>query len=405
MPRILVLSCFVQMVSMTGFAVWPIYLVELQLQWNLSNSEAGWISGSFYIGYVIATPFLVSMTDTFDARKLYCFSSLLGCFGLLLFSFFASNALNASICWSLVGAGLAGTYMPGLQILNSRLNRISREKYVAVYTSFFGLGVAFSFSLFGILKSYQISWEHAFIFASVILFLCAFPLLLFSGNEIEEINKKPYQGIIKVIVPIFGTFKNKKALPFILGYGGHTYELFGFRSWTFPCILFLSNHFNNSVSDAFIANCIGLMGFLGIFASIFGAKYCIGKDRAQIVSKMGLICFVGSILTAISFWFSFWLALLMLLIYNALIVLDSGSLTTGTVVNGKPEDRGVRLALHSMVGFFGGALGGPIIGFILDNFGGQTSHLAWFLSFTCLGLGSLFSTLVFKYYYLKSIKA
>jgi MFS family permease len=147
------------------------------------------------------------------------------------------------------------------------------------------------------------------------------------------------------------------------------------------------------------------MGFLGIFASIFGAKYCIGKDRAQIVSKMGLICFVGSILTAISFWFSFWLALLMLLIYNALIVLDSGSLTTGTVVNGKPEDRGVRLALHSMVGFFGGALGGPIIGFILDNFGGQTSHLAWFLSFTCLGLGSLFSTLVFKYYYLKSIKA
>ena len=399
MPRILVLSCFVQMVSMTGFAVWPIYLVELQSQWNLSNSEAGWISGSFYIGYVIATPFLVSMTDTFDARKLYCFSSLLGCFGLLLFSFCASNALNASICWSLVGAGLAGTYMPGLQILNSRLNKVSREKYVAVYTSFFGLGVAFSFSLFGILKSYQISWEHAFIFASVILFLCAFPLLLFSGREIEEINKKPYQGIIKVIVPIFGTFKNKKALPFILGYGGHTYELFGFRSWTFPCILFLSNHFNNSVSDAFIANCIGLMGFLGIFASIYGAKYCIGKDRAKIVSKMGLICFIGSILTAISFWFSFWLALLMLLIYNALIVLDSGSLTTGAVVNGKPEDRGVRLALHSMVGFFGGALGGPIIGFILDNFGGQTSHLAWFLSFTFLGLGSLFSTLIFKYYH------
>ena len=187
-------------------------------------------------------------------------------------------------------------------------------------------------------------------------------------------------------------------MPFILGYGGHTYELFGFRSWTFPCILFLSNYFNTKVSDAFIANCIGLMGFLGIFASIYGAKYCIGKDRARIVSKMGLLCFIGSILTAISFWFSFWLALLMLLIYNGLIVLDSGSLTTGTVINGKPEDRGVRLALHSMVGFFGGALGGPIIGFVLDNFGGQTSHLAWFLSFLCLGLGSLFSTLCFKYY-------
>ena len=48
-PRILFLTCFVQMISMVGFAIWPIYLIELQIQWNLSNSEAGWISGSFYI--------------------------------------------------------------------------------------------------------------------------------------------------------------------------------------------------------------------------------------------------------------------------------------------------------------------------------------------------------------------
>jgi|TARA_B100000780_G_scaffold110946_1_gene77650 MFS family permease len=404
MPRILVLSCFIQMISMTGFAVWPIYLIDLQKEWNLTNSDAGWISGSFYLGYVLATPFLVSMTDTFDARKVYFFSSLLGCLGLLSFSLFASNAVNASICWSLVGAGLAGTYMPGLQILNSRLNKVSREKYVAIYTSFFGLGIAFSFSIFGILKSYNISWENAFLYASFILLMCSFPLLFFSGKEIEERKIKKYEGMINVIIPIFSTFKNKKALPFILGYGGHTYELFGFRSWTFPCILFLSTHFQNPVTDAFIANAIGLMGFLGIFASIYGARYCINKDRAKVVSKMGLICFVGSIITAISFWFSFWLALLMLFIYNALIVLDSGSLTTGVVINGRPEDRGVRLALHSMVGFLGGALGGPIVGFVLDNFGGQSSHIAWFLSFLCLGLGSLFSSFVLKYYYLSNNK-
>jgi MFS family permease len=404
MPKIVILSCFIQMISMTGFAVWPIYLIELQKLWHLTNSEAGWVSGSFYIGYVIATPFLVSMTDTFDARKLYCFSSLLGCIGLLCFSLFASNAINASICWSLVGAGLAGTYMPGLQILNSRLNKVSREKYVAIYTSFFGLGIAFSFSIFGILKSYNVEWENAFLYASIILLICSFPLLFFSGEEIEERKRKKYEGIIKVIIPIFSTFKNKKALPFILGYGGHTYELFGFRSWTFPCILFLSTHFQTPLSDAVIANAIGLMGFLGIFASIYGAKYCINKDRAKVVSKMGLICFIGSIITAISFWFSFWLALLMLFIYNALIVLDSGSLTTGVVINGNPEDRGVRLALHSMVGFLGGALGGPIVGFVLDNFGGQSSHVAWFLSFLCLGLGSLFSSLILKYYYFSNIK-
>ena len=401
MPKILFLTCLIQMISMVGFAIWPIYLIDLQLQWELSNSEAGWVSGSFYIGYVVATPFLVSLTDTFDARKLYSISCIIGSAGLLFFSLFATNAINASIFWSLVGVGLAGTYMPGLQILNSRLNKVSREKYVAVYTSFFGLGVAFSFSFFGILKNYNVTWENSFLIASLILFICSFPLLIFSGKEIEERQTKPYLGIIKVLISIFRTFSNKQASPFILGYGGHTYELFGFRSWTFPCIIFLSNHFNVSVSDAFIANSIGLMGFLGIFASIYGAKYCIGKNRAQVVSNMGMLCFVGSILTAISFWFSFWLALLMLFVYNALIILDSGSLTTGTVVNGDAHDRGVRLALHSMVGFLGGAIGGPVVGFVLDNFGGQTSHLAWFLSFLCLGLGSLVSALTFKYYFFK----
>ena len=401
MPKILFLTCFIQMISMVGFAIWPIYLIDLQLQWELSNSEAGWVSGSFYIGYVVATPFLVSLTDTFDARKLYSISCFIGSAGLLFFSLFATNAVNASFFWSLVGVGLAGTYMPGLQILNSRLNKVSREKYVAVYTSFFGLGVAFSFSFFGILKNYNVTWENSFLIASLILFICSFPLLIFSGKEIEERHTKPYLCIIKVLISIFRTFSNKQASPFILGYGGHTYELFGFRSWTFPCIIFLSNHFNVSVSDAFIANSIGLMGFLGIFASIYGAKYCIGKNRAQVVSNMGLLCFVGSILTAISFWFSFWLALLMLFVYNALIILDSGSLTTGTVVNGDAHDRGVRLALHSMVGFLGGAIGGPVVGFVLDNFGGQTSHLAWFLSFLCLGLGSLVSALTFKYYFFK----
>ena len=401
MPKILFLTCFIQMISMVGFAIWPIYLIDLQSQWELSNSEAGWVSGSFYIGYVVATPFLVSLTDTFDARKLYSISCIIGSAGLLFFSLFATNAINASIFWSLVGVGLAGTYMPGLQILNSRLNKVSREKYVAVYTSFFGLGVAFSFSFFGILKNYNVTWENSFLIASLILFICSFPLLIFSGKEIEERQTKPYLGIIKVLISIFRTFSNKQASPFILGYGGHTYELFGFRSWTFPCIIFLSNHFNVSVSDAFIANSIGLMGFLGIFASIYGAKYCIGKNRAQVVSNMGMLCFVGSILTAISFWFSFWLALLMLFVYNALIILDSGSLTTGTVVNGDAHDRGVRLALHSMVGFLGGAIGGPVVGFVLDNFGGQTSHLAWFLSFLCLGFGSLVSALTFKYYFFK----
>ena len=132
---------------------------------------------------------------------------------------------------------------------------------------------------------------------------------------------------------------------------------------------------------------------------LLGAPYLLGEVCLKEVFCL-LFCLLGPSLL-IGAPTSFWLALLMLFVYNALIILDSGSLTTGTVVNGDAHDRGVRLALHSMVGFLGGAIGGPVVGFVLDNFGGQTSHLAWFLSFLCLGLGSLVSALTFKYYFFK----
>ena len=77
MPFIVYLTCFTQMLSMAGFAAWPIYLIDLQSKWILSNLEVGWISGSFFIGYILATPFLVGLTDSQDSKKVYFVSSLI----------------------------------------------------------------------------------------------------------------------------------------------------------------------------------------------------------------------------------------------------------------------------------------------------------------------------------------
>ena len=401
MRFIVFLTCICQMFSMAGFAAWPIYLVDLQKVWLLTNSEAGWISGSFFLGYVVATPFLVGLTDNYDARKLYFLSSLLGALGLILFSLLSYNFLSAFFLWSLVGAGFAGTYMPGLQILNARLDEKGKEKYVSVYTAFFGLGIAFSFFILGILKDYNFSWENSFLFVGLIQVFSGIPILLFSGHEIEKRSTSKFEGFSKIFKSIWLVTKNKHAMPYILGYGGHTYELFGFRSWTFACIVFLSFQFDEKLSNIFIANFIAIIGFTGIFASIWGAQFCIGKNRAYVVSNMGLICFIISILTAITFLINLWLALLFLFIYNIFIIMDSGSLTTGTVINGSPDDRGSRLAMHSIIGFFGGALGGPIVGLCLDFFGGENNMMGWIIGFICLGLGSLISSIVLRRYLLK----
>ncbi len=402
MHFIVFLTCICQMFSMAGFAAWPIYLLDLQKEWLLTNSEAGWISGSFFLGYVIATPFLVGLTDIYDSRKLYFFSSVLGALGLILFSLFSNDFFSAFFLWSLVGAGFAGTYMPGLQILNARLDEKGKEKYVSVYTAFFGLGIAFSFFILGILKDYQFSWQNSFLFVGFIQILSGIPIILFSGPELEKRTSNKFDGFGKIFKSILLVTKNKNAMPYILGYGGHTYELFGFRSWTFACIVFLSYNFNVELSNIFIANFIAIIGFTGIFASIWGAQFCIGKNRAYVVSNMGLICFFISIITVLTFLINLWLALLFLFIYNIFIIMDSGSLTTGTVVNGSSVDRGSRLALHSIVGFFGGALGGPVVGLCLDIFGGENNMMGWIFGFICLGLGSLMSSVVLRRYFAKT---
>ena len=77
MPFIVYLTCFSQVLSMAGFAAWPIYLIDLQNLWSLTNLEAGWISGAFFFGYIFATPFLVGLTDSYDSKKVYFISSLI----------------------------------------------------------------------------------------------------------------------------------------------------------------------------------------------------------------------------------------------------------------------------------------------------------------------------------------
>ena len=396
MPFIVYLTCFSQVLSMAGFAAWPIYLIDLQDLWSLTNLEAGWISGAFFFGYIFATPFLVGLTDSYDSKKVYFISSLIGSIGLILFALFANGFYSALLMWSIVGAGFAGTYMPGLQILNERLDAEGKEKYVSVYTAFFGLGTAASFFILGILKEYNLDWSYSFIVVGFFQLLSGIPIILFSGPRIEIKPYIKFSGIFKILKSIYNVFKNKKAMPYIIGYGGHTYELFGYRSWTFACVVFLSSTYNVYLSNIFIANFLAIIGLTGIFSSIIGAQYCIGKNRPLIISYMGLICFFGSIITAFSFWINLYLALLFIFIYNILIIMDSGSLTTGTVLNGSSQDRGSRLALHSIIGFLGGALGGPIVGLALDSFGGENSKLSWSIGFVALGLGSLLSSYVLK---------
>jgi MFS family permease len=85
---------------------------------------------------------------------------------------------------------------------------------------------------------------------------------------------------------------------------------------------------------------------------------------------------------------SYAVAAAVVLLYGLLIWLDSSSLTAGAAGSADPERRGATLALHSMAGYAGGAVGPIVIGWILDLSGGM-SPMGWGLAFLHLAVIAL----------------
>src|SRR3970282_434762 len=119
--RLTFLMCSAEIFSMTGFAAYTTLLPALQREWAFSNSEAGLVSGIYYAGYVMATPVLTSLTDRVDPRRVYLVACLISCFGAAGFLLFAGGLASALLFQFLIGAGLGGSYMPGLKMLTDPL--------------------------------------------------------------------------------------------------------------------------------------------------------------------------------------------------------------------------------------------------------------------------------------------
>ena len=389
--RLLIAICVCCIMSMIGITLWPVFLVQLRDVWELSNSQIGWISGAYFVGYVVATPLLVGLTDFLDSRLIFlsgCVSSFLGCLG---FAFLANDFLSALVTYTLMGAGLAGTYMPGLQILNARLSDDFRVKAVPWYTSSFGLGSGISFLVMGYLLAYSNYTVAALLGA--IGALASGVYVYFFVSPIRptlSLNK----GVDRHPLDLRPAFRKPKAMGYIFAYSAHTYELFAFRSWSFALFVFLGDRAESTLNFSQIATIFAFLTILGMVASTTGAKLCLMFGRHRSISWIGSLTALLAVACSLLISAPLWLSLGILCVYNVAIMFDSGSLTAGTVSVSDPEDRGALLAVHSMIGFAGGAIGAPVIGYTLDIAGGEENLLAWSLALLLMGIGSFLVSII-----------
>ncbi|MGH7798635.1 MAG: MFS transporter [Candidatus Binatia bacterium] len=377
------LLCGAHVLSMTGFGTVSALLPLLIATWRISNSEGGAISGMYYAGYMIAVPWLTGLTDRADARRVYLLACALSSSAALGFAILAHGFWSALMLQGLAGAGLAGTYMPGLKILSDHIEGPHQSRWVAVYTSTFGIGAALSLWMAGAIAA-MAEWRWAFAAAAVGPGAAGLLVLL----RLPPPHPRPTAGKAAPLLDVRSVFRNRAATGYILAYAAHCWELFGFRSWIVAFFAFAGAIRATGepmlASAATLAAAINLMGPA---ASILGNEIAARFGRPRVVLAImslsaALACVVG-FSARLPGAFVFALAC----VYFLAIMGDSAALTAGLLASAEPQQRGAAMAVHSFLGF-GAAFVAPVVfGAVLDFAGGNRSVFAWGVAFASLGIG------------------
>src|SRR5688500_8566424 len=135
---------------MLGSQTYAALLPELRDEWAISNAQAGTVGGMFFAGYIATVSYWTALTDRVDARKVYLAGGVLAALGGAGFGLAASGFWSAIFFHVVLGIGIAATYMPGLRLLSDRIGGPNQSRYIAFYTSFFGIGTALSLAIAGL---------------------------------------------------------------------------------------------------------------------------------------------------------------------------------------------------------------------------------------------------------------
>lgn len=372
--------------SMAGYAAFASLLVELSHRWQLDPVQAGWIGSAYLIGYALAVPALVGMTDSVDSRAIYLVGAALGVISGCGFAWLAGGFWSAMLFRAIGGMALAGTYMPGLRILTERLEGTARIRSVPYYTAAFGVGASLSFFLSGAMAQ-RYGWPGAF-WASALGSIAAALLMLVAASGIPVAHESKAAASMRHPLDFRPVLTNRAALAYVLAYGGHSWELFGFRAWLPAYLLFAWTRFNGGAPGSAITNWATVITVTSLPASILGAELAIRGSRNRLIRLFAISSVAAGLATAFCGNFSFALTVLMLFGYAFAVSADSGALTAGAVAAARPGEQGATLAVYSLVGFAGGAIGPLAAGFALDTGGGLGMPGAWHLAFVALVTGS-----------------
>ena len=382
--------CLGQVLAQIGAFSVPALLPSLIDAWALSNTEAGWITGLFYAGYAVSVPVLVSLTDLVDPKRIYLLGVGLITVATVGFAYLADGFLSACAFRILWGVGWAGTYMPGLKALSDLVEGPQQSRAVSAHAASVGVSGAASFLIAETVGAWY-GWRWGIALGGVGAALSFIIVLVALPWRPAQQSEAP-RGALLDFRPVL---RNTSALAYSIGYLVHTWEMSALRSWVVTFLAFTAVHTGSGggiVTPAVVAM---LLGLVGTASSVAGNEAARKLGRRRYIALVMGVSIVMSIGVGFSSGVGYALAAGMCLLYAGLIWADSSSLTAGTVGSADPERRGATMAIHSMLGYFGGFMGPLVLGIVLDLAGGASPE-AWGIAFMHLGVVVLAGLIAFN---------
>jgi len=282
---------------------------------------------------------------------------------------------GAAAARALAGVGWAGTYMTGLKMLADRVEPALMSRAVAGHAASIGIAGAISFVFAGTIGRW-LGWRGAFAAAAVAALVGW--LIVFVGAPTRA--RGPAGAASSALFDFRPVLRNRSAMAYAVAYCAHTWEMNALRGWAVAFLAYVAAATDDRgpwIGPTAVAM---TMGLIGTWASVAGNEAAIRMGRPRLVRLAMSACVVCAAGIGFLGARSYTLAAVLVLLYGSLIWLDSSSLTAGAAGSADPERRGATLALHSMAGYAGGAVGPIAIGWILDLSGGM-SPMGWGLAF------------------------
>jgi MFS family permease len=371
-----------QMLAQIGAFALPALLPAYMLRWHLSATDAGWLVGVFFAAYVAAVPLLLAMTDRLAVRRIYLLGTGLTTLSHLGFAFLADGFWPGLAFRVLAGVGWAGTYMTGLKALADHLEGTAQSRAVSWHAAGVGISGAGSFAIAGLMASLA-GPEAAFVLAAITA-ACAFGIAALIMPDKPTVDR-PRSSALLDYRPVF---RNRAAMAWIAGYTVHTWEMAAVRAWgvTFFATVIAWHGSPRWLPDPTVL--FTLAGLAGVLVSVTGNETAQRWGRKQVVLLAMTIAAGLSLIAGWTAALSASLAVIVLVLWNAAIYLDSSALTAGTVQAADPKLRGATMGLHSMCGYAGGFIGPPLAGVVLDLVG-RDSVAGWGIAFGHLAVITL----------------